>query len=718
MRILIPAAVSWQVESGRRALSLHKKGNFYFVLLKANWSRILVFIGSSYIVAVAISASVLRAAMGDGAPDDHEQWSGLGAWEASFWMGASNILSLGPGRFTPNSTALSAWCSVQQFGGLILNVFLFSIVVTKFQQPQADVIFSEKAVLTTRDAVPVLMFRIGNKRCNRVYLPTLVVSLMHRRKTVEGESFVEMLRLKVRQPASMAGALTVCHVIDQDSPLRAVLLGGDPLSDDDTAGGTTDGTTINIKDIVQAATERSFAVSVVFSGHDNIYGSDLTAHHLYYHQGGLGGDIAFGGWLLDDVFVRDPRTGKMKVDFNRFSRLRQVAPPPTAVQDPQGHGYVCFKPGGGIDGYTALEAPDLKLGRIYMCSGGFFFADQFRKTCGFTVICELLLLVVGVDYEVIQIDLGKKPTWFTEQTKGTTPAMYLDGTWLCDSSDIIKRIAELYPARAQELQAPDTGAVDEAFLGSFVQPLVKYLLYKKPETPAEPKRGGGGGAKVAVGEIPADELLRGAVEEQIAVVADQIAASGGPFLSGTKFVWADCRLLPMLLMPYSIEPFLGAMGKDFSFLKKYPRVAYYVEAGFFTLERDPDAGGRAFRTSDDAAGLALRKRSTWAPSNKAGRRARDLWLARVFATKLKVPAMFNLMHAAEYAELEKAERAAAAAGAGGGEGGGQGGSTTVPPAAAAPYRRRQRLGSRRASFATLAVQSPTKAGGERPNLCI
>ena len=709
------------VEGSRARLTLWVKGNMYFVLLKAQWSRILLFIGASYIITVAVCAALLRAVMAAEGPDLGEQWDGLSNWEAALWMGASNILSLGPGRFTPNSTELSFFCCVQQFGGLILNVFLFSIVVTKFQQPQADVVFSEKAVLTTRDAQPCFIFRLGNKRCNRIYLPTVVVSLMHRRATEEGESFVEMMPLKVRQPASVAGAITVCHILDKTSPLRVLLAGGDPLSDTDDDEGKTD-----IKTIVASATEASFAVSVVFSGHDNIYGSDLTAHHVYYHQGGIGGDIAFGGWLLDDVFVRDPRSGRMKVDFDRFSRLRPVAPPPDAVKDASGHGYVCFKPGGGVEGYASPEAPDLKLGRIYMCTGGTYFAEKFRKTCGFTVICELLLLNLGVDYEVITIDLDsdKKPQWFTEQTKGTTPAMYLNGTWLCDSSDIIAKLAELFPVQAAALKAGDCGAVDDAFLGSFIGPLVKYLMSKPPEadTPGPGAAAATKGAKVAVTAAEkSEDPLRSAVEEQVAVIADQLAASGGPFLTGAKFCWNDCRLLPMLMMPVSIAPMLPTMGKNFDFLEKYPRVLYYVEAGCYSLDRGSIVG--SFRTSDDAAGLALRKRAVWAPSDAGGRRARDLWLARVFAKKLHVPAMLSTVHAREYATLEAAERdrAAAAGGGGGAPAQQQQQQQRQPPQQqkqAHPTRSRGRLG-RRSSFATQAVASPnTRNASSRPNLCI
>jgi hypothetical protein len=45
--------------------------------------------------------------------------------------------------------------------GVIVNVFVFSAVLAKFQAPQKDLVWSTKAVMSRRDGVPTLLVRVG-----------------------------------------------------------------------------------------------------------------------------------------------------------------------------------------------------------------------------------------------------------------------------------------------------------------------------------------------------------------------------------------------------------------------------------------------------------------------------------------------------------------------------------------------------------------------------
>ena len=49
----------------------------------------------------------------------------------------------------------------QQMQGILLQAFLFSVAVTRFQMPQSDLFFSDKLLFTNRDDVPHLILRIG-----------------------------------------------------------------------------------------------------------------------------------------------------------------------------------------------------------------------------------------------------------------------------------------------------------------------------------------------------------------------------------------------------------------------------------------------------------------------------------------------------------------------------------------------------------------------------
>ena len=53
--------------------------------------------------------------------------------------------------------------TVQQLIGILMNVFLFSVCVTRFQMPQSELFFSQRAIFMTRDGVPHLILRVGNR---------------------------------------------------------------------------------------------------------------------------------------------------------------------------------------------------------------------------------------------------------------------------------------------------------------------------------------------------------------------------------------------------------------------------------------------------------------------------------------------------------------------------------------------------------------------------
>jgi hypothetical protein len=48
-----------------------------------------------------------------------------------------------------------------QVVGVMLNVFVFAVVVAKFQKPNSDLVWSTAAVVTERNGRPTLLIRVG-----------------------------------------------------------------------------------------------------------------------------------------------------------------------------------------------------------------------------------------------------------------------------------------------------------------------------------------------------------------------------------------------------------------------------------------------------------------------------------------------------------------------------------------------------------------------------
>jgi hypothetical protein len=84
--------------------------------------------------------------------------------------------------------------------GVVVNVFVFTAVLAKFQAPQVDLVWSGKAVMTRRDGVPTLLIRVGNLKAHTLYNPTIRLTLLSRHVTEEGEGFMKKAR-----PGNMLG---------------------------------------------------------------------------------------------------------------------------------------------------------------------------------------------------------------------------------------------------------------------------------------------------------------------------------------------------------------------------------------------------------------------------------------------------------------------------------------------------------------------------------
>ena len=73
----------------------------------------------------------------------------------------SNLITMSFGPVLPVSQAGYVLSVFQQVLGVILNVFIFTVVVSKFQKHQPDLVYSSNAVIYKRDGRPALVIRVG-----------------------------------------------------------------------------------------------------------------------------------------------------------------------------------------------------------------------------------------------------------------------------------------------------------------------------------------------------------------------------------------------------------------------------------------------------------------------------------------------------------------------------------------------------------------------------
>eukprot|EP00958_Prasinococcus_capsulatus_P003733 scaffold339_cov402-Prasinococcus_capsulatus_cf.AAC.18 len=123
------------------------------------------------------------------------------------------------GPVVPTNSMAYVLAMVQCMVGVILNVLLFAVIVTKFQKPQPKLVFAERICFATRNGSPVLLMRVGNLRCNTLHDLQLTLTMLVTVQTAEGENRVQMIPLEVSQLATMTAVATFTHKVTRESPL-------------------------------------------------------------------------------------------------------------------------------------------------------------------------------------------------------------------------------------------------------------------------------------------------------------------------------------------------------------------------------------------------------------------------------------------------------------------------------------------------------------------
>jgi hypothetical protein len=290
-----------------KSLSLFARcsnGNIYFQLLNASWPITLLWAFCFYGIIVLFCALLLCAISefdaGTIASDEIMEDHGFSDFGAFVMFCTCNVMVLNYGPFMPVELPVLIFATAMQVAGVIINVFLFSIIVTKYQRPTAALIFSEHAIFTRRHGVPFFLFRIANRRCNLLYHPTFAVTLVEHVYTPEGESFMRPLPLELdSEIAVVSGCVTIAHKITRGTPLWKYVAISEDGSDQ-----------ANV--IREHLLPQDFYISITAQAHDSVYRSDIMASKRYL-RAGLRFNVRYA-----DVMEMDPVSHKLQLNFKKF----------------------------------------------------------------------------------------------------------------------------------------------------------------------------------------------------------------------------------------------------------------------------------------------------------------------------------------------------------------------------------------------------------------
>jgi len=285
-RLRGPAVLPSTVKDGR--IQITRSGarqsswsDLYHALMAASWGKLFLIIGFAYLFINVVFAFAYLAG-GDCIAEARP-----GSFRDTFFFGVQTMATIGYGRMYPKTTYADIFVTSEALCGLLSVSMATGLMFSKFARPTARLIFSKVAVISDRNGVPCLMFRMANERSNTIIEAQVRVVVSIGDRTIDGERERRILDLNLVRDNSLLFTLTwtVIHPITGESPLYRVLEGG------------------------LAGSDATFIITV--TGIDDTFAQTVHARHAYSAK-----DVVVGACFADVLAPRPE--GGANVDYSVF----------------------------------------------------------------------------------------------------------------------------------------------------------------------------------------------------------------------------------------------------------------------------------------------------------------------------------------------------------------------------------------------------------------
>jgi len=261
--------------------------DIYHFLLTEPWPALLAGILFAFIVTNAFFAIIYML-------DSGIENARPGNFGDAFFFSVQTMATIGYGKMSPQSVLANIMMSIEALTGLVGLAVVTGLVFAKFSRPTARVRFSRVAVVSNRDGVPSLSFRMANMRANRIVDATAHVVFARQETTLEGEQMRRFYDLKLQRNrnALFIYSWTAIHPIDDASAFH----------------GQT----------AKSMGEASGEVIVSVTGLDETFAQTVHARHVYSSR-----EILWGSRFVD-ILERAP-DGTLSIDYTHFDDVLPIA---------------------------------------------------------------------------------------------------------------------------------------------------------------------------------------------------------------------------------------------------------------------------------------------------------------------------------------------------------------------------------------------------------
>ncbi len=263
--------------------------DIYVKSLSIPWKRLCLLIVLFYIFANLVFATVYMM-LGNGINNARP-----GSFADAFFFSVQTLATIGYGNMSPRGFAANCLVMLEALTGFGFFAVTTGLIFSKFSRPTSRLLFSEIAVVTPHNGVPHLMFRLANKRGNRIVDANIQVAVLLEETTLEGTTlrrFHDLKLVRSRIPLLML-TWTVMHPIDEHSPIYAMDL--------------------------KTLQDRDAEIVVSLSGLDETLSQTVHARFSY-----IADDIHFGAPFAD--IMRRTEDNKMEINYRLFHQTRTHPP--------------------------------------------------------------------------------------------------------------------------------------------------------------------------------------------------------------------------------------------------------------------------------------------------------------------------------------------------------------------------------------------------------
>jgi len=143
-----------------------------------------------------------------------------GSFEDALNFSVQTLATIGYGGMSPASRYGHVIVFIEAIVGILMVALITGITFTRFARPSARVLFSEKVVISPRDGIPHVMFRMANWRRNRIVEARLSAVLLVTERTREGDVMRKQIDLPLVRSKTNVFFLTwsAMHLVDEKSP--------------------------------------------------------------------------------------------------------------------------------------------------------------------------------------------------------------------------------------------------------------------------------------------------------------------------------------------------------------------------------------------------------------------------------------------------------------------------------------------------------------------